>query len=113
MQMDKASIVGDAVLYIEDMQMQANKLKAEIADLEASLSGAERNKGSKENPKSTKSAKANNFISKTIIQVIHLLIRLIIENMFLRINVSRSTSMIKPHICTRKCFFVFLFCRWT
>lgn len=39
MQMDKASIIGDAVLYVEEMQMQAKKLKAEISDLEAPLDG--------------------------------------------------------------------------
>lgn len=32
--MDKASIVGDAVLYVQDLQMQAKKLRAEIAGLE-------------------------------------------------------------------------------
>ncbi|KAJ4725009.1 transcription factor FER-LIKE IRON DEFICIENCY-INDUCED TRANSCRIPTION FACTOR [Melia azedarach] len=40
--MDKASIVGDAVLYVQELQMKAKKLKAEIAGLEASLAGAER-----------------------------------------------------------------------
>ncbi|GAB4842934.1 hypothetical protein Ancab_012912 [Ancistrocladus abbreviatus] len=35
--MDKASIVGDAVLYIQELQAQAKKLKAEIAQLESSL----------------------------------------------------------------------------
>ncbi|KAJ4971539.1 hypothetical protein NE237_004638 [Protea cynaroides] len=35
--MDKASIVGDAVLYVQEMQMEAKKLKAEIAGLESSL----------------------------------------------------------------------------
>ncbi|KAL3849546.1 hypothetical protein ACJIZ3_011428 [Penstemon smallii] len=35
--LDKASIVGDAVLYVQDLQMQAKKLKAEIANLESSL----------------------------------------------------------------------------
>ncbi|KAG2308442.1 hypothetical protein Bca4012_082463 [Brassica carinata] len=35
--MDKASIVGDAVLYVQDLQSQAKKLKADIAGLEASL----------------------------------------------------------------------------
>lgn len=39
MQMDKASIVGDAVLYVQDLQMQAKKLKAEIAGLETTLTG--------------------------------------------------------------------------
>ncbi|KAK4408457.1 Transcription factor FER-LIKE IRON DEFICIENCY-INDUCED TRANSCRIPTION FACTOR [Sesamum angolense] len=35
--MDKASIVGDAVLYVQDLQMQAKKLKSEIAGLESSI----------------------------------------------------------------------------
>ncbi|KAL5726105.1 hypothetical protein ACHQM5_009175 [Ranunculus cassubicifolius] len=35
--MDKASIVGDAVSYVQELQMQAKKIKAEIAGLEASL----------------------------------------------------------------------------
>ncbi|KAJ7947886.1 FER-like iron deficiency-induced transcription factor [Quillaja saponaria] len=40
--MDKASIVGDAVLYVKDLQAQAKKLKAEIAGLEASVLGSEK-----------------------------------------------------------------------
>lgn len=40
--MDKASIVGDAVFYVQDLQMQAKKLKSEIADLEDSLAGPEK-----------------------------------------------------------------------
>ncbi|KAF3453968.1 hypothetical protein FNV43_RR04410 [Rhamnella rubrinervis] len=67
--MDKASIVGDAVVYLEDLQMQSKKLKAEIAELEASLSRAERHQGSKEKPRSTNAAKANHSVSKTIIQM--------------------------------------------
>ncbi|EOA27514.1 hypothetical protein CARUB_v10023654mg [Capsella rubella] len=35
--MDKASIVGDAVLYVQELQSQAKKLKSDIAGLEASL----------------------------------------------------------------------------
>ncbi|RVW54206.1 Transcription factor FER-like IRON DEFICIENCY-INDUCED TRANSCRIPTION FACTOR [Vitis vinifera] len=50
--MDKASIVGDAVLYVQQLQMQAKKLKAEIAGLESSLVlGAERYNGLVEIPK--------------------------------------------------------------
>lgn len=37
MQMDKASIIGDAIRYVRGLQMKANKLKAEIAGLESSL----------------------------------------------------------------------------
>ncbi|KAL5712037.1 hypothetical protein ACHQM5_014246 [Ranunculus cassubicifolius] len=49
--MDKASIVGDAVSYVQDLQMQAKKIKAEIAGLEASLSVPGQIIGSKENQK--------------------------------------------------------------
>lgn len=37
LQMDKASIVGDAVLYVQQLQMKAKKLKSEIAGLESSM----------------------------------------------------------------------------
>ncbi|GMJ10774.1 FER-like regulator of iron uptake, FER-LIKE IRON DEFICIENCY INDUCED TRANSCRIPTION FACTOR [Hibiscus trionum] len=40
--MDKASIIGDAVLYVQDLQMKARKLEAEIADLEASMAGSQK-----------------------------------------------------------------------
>lgn len=43
MQMDKASIVGDAVSYVQDMKKQANKLKSEIASLESSLNNGGEN----------------------------------------------------------------------
>ncbi|KAG8371255.1 hypothetical protein BUALT_Bualt13G0068600 [Buddleja alternifolia] len=43
--MDKASIVGDAVLYVQDLQMQAKKLKSEIAGLESSLAGGNKYQG--------------------------------------------------------------------
>ncbi|KAI3858291.1 hypothetical protein MKW92_045086 [Papaver armeniacum] len=36
--MDKASIVGDAVSYVQELQNQAKKLKTEIAELESSSS---------------------------------------------------------------------------
>lgn len=49
--MDKASIVGDAVLYVQEMQMKAKKLKAEIAALEASSARTEKHKGSIQKPK--------------------------------------------------------------
>ncbi|XP_052200638.1 transcription factor FER-LIKE IRON DEFICIENCY-INDUCED TRANSCRIPTION FACTOR-like [Diospyros lotus] len=44
--MDKASIVGDAVLHVQELQMQANKLRAEIAELESSLAGGGRHQQS-------------------------------------------------------------------
>ncbi|KAI3417283.1 uncharacterized protein J3R85_014553 [Psidium guajava] len=37
--MDKASIVGDAVLYLQELQAQAKQLKSEVASLEASWAG--------------------------------------------------------------------------
>ncbi|XP_065866389.1 transcription factor FER-LIKE IRON DEFICIENCY-INDUCED TRANSCRIPTION FACTOR [Euphorbia lathyris] len=40
--MDKASIIGDAVLYVQELQMQAKKLKSEILGLETSLVRSER-----------------------------------------------------------------------
>lgn len=40
--MDKASIVGDAVLYVQELQIQAKKLKAEIAGLEATLAAPQK-----------------------------------------------------------------------
>lgn len=44
--MDKASIVGDAVSYVQGLQGQARKLKAEVAGLEASLLASENYQGS-------------------------------------------------------------------
>ncbi|KAJ8750264.1 hypothetical protein K2173_014179 [Erythroxylum novogranatense] len=43
--MDKASIIGDAVFYVQDLQRQAKKLKNEISRLEASLADSERYRG--------------------------------------------------------------------
>uniref|UniRef100_A0A7N1A9W9 BHLH domain-containing protein n=1 Tax=Kalanchoe fedtschenkoi TaxID=63787 RepID=A0A7N1A9W9_KALFE len=37
--MDKASIVGDAVLYVQNLQVTAERLKLDIAELEASTAG--------------------------------------------------------------------------
>ncbi|KAL8153736.1 hypothetical protein V2J09_011496 [Rumex salicifolius] len=52
--MDKASIVGDAVLYVQDLQMQAKKLKVEITELESSMKDGNIGRGfvqdSKNNP---------------------------------------------------------------
>ncbi|KAH6814670.1 hypothetical protein C2S51_023688 [Perilla frutescens var. frutescens] len=42
--MDKASIVGDAVLYVQELQKQAKKLKSEIAGLESSFTRVDKNK---------------------------------------------------------------------
>ncbi|PON66467.1 Basic helix-loop-helix transcription factor [Parasponia andersonii] len=70
--MDKASIVGDAVLYVQDLQTQAKKIRAEIASLEASLEEAEKDQGSTENSKKIKVVKANDDSvakAKTITQI--------------------------------------------
>ncbi|CAI9104965.1 OLC1v1003770C1 [Oldenlandia corymbosa var. corymbosa] len=41
--MDKASIIGDAIRYVQDLQMKSNKLKAEVASLESSLNQTHQN----------------------------------------------------------------------
>ncbi|OVA19498.1 Myc-type [Macleaya cordata] len=53
--MDKASIIGDAVSYVQGLQMQAKKLKAEIAELESSTNiiGTGMVQNLVENPKKT------------------------------------------------------------
>ncbi|KNA24791.1 hypothetical protein SOVF_012370 [Spinacia oleracea] len=67
--MDKASIVGDAVLYVQDLQMQSKKLKSQIEGLESSLKAADRGQGFADNPK--KNASLDQFIPvcKIIMQV--------------------------------------------
>ncbi|XP_048425563.1 transcription factor FER-LIKE IRON DEFICIENCY-INDUCED TRANSCRIPTION FACTOR-like isoform X2 [Pyrus x bretschneideri] len=68
--MDKASIVGDSVLYVQDLQQQAKKLKAEIASLEASLAGADDREGHLEGlTKPNKDSNNDQFFSKGILQV--------------------------------------------
>lgn len=49
--MDKASIIGDAVSSVQELQMQARKIKAEIAGLEVSLSAARQFQSPVENQK--------------------------------------------------------------
>nr|XP_017228751.1 PREDICTED: transcription factor FER-LIKE IRON DEFICIENCY-INDUCED TRANSCRIPTION FACTOR-like [Daucus carota subsp. sativus] len=56
MQMDKASIVGDAALYVQDLQKQAKKLKAEVASLESSLTRTERQGGIHDNENKIRNA---------------------------------------------------------
>ncbi|GLT81729.1 hypothetical protein SLE2022_001640 [Rubroshorea leprosula] len=67
--MDKASIIGDAVLYVQDLQMQARKLKAEIAGLEASLAVSERYQESIDTPKNIQFAKNRQPVCKKIMQM--------------------------------------------
>ncbi|KAF4347078.1 hypothetical protein G4B88_018134 [Cannabis sativa] len=65
--MDKASIVGDAVLYVQDLQTQSKKLKAEIASLEASLEEVERYQTGSTTHKSNtniKDVKTNDSLAK-------------------------------------------------
>lgn len=71
--MDKASIVGDAVLYVQDLQSKAKKLKSEIAGLEASLVGSERYQGSMESPKKVQVVQNNYQVSKKIIMQVHII----------------------------------------
>jgi len=71
--MDKASIVGDAVLYVQELQSKAKQLKSEIAGLEASLVGSERYQGSIESPKKVQVLQNNYQVSKKIIMQVHII----------------------------------------
>lgn len=53
MKMDKALFVGDAVLYVQELQMKPKNLEAEIAGLGASSTSSENWKESIENTKNT------------------------------------------------------------
>ncbi|XVE79372.1 hypothetical protein DITRI_Ditri14bG0053200 [Diplodiscus trichospermus] len=66
--MDKASIIGDAVLYVQDLQILAKKLKAEIAGLEASLTGSGRYQEPIDNPVKIRVARNSLPICKKILQ---------------------------------------------
>lgn len=75
--MDKASIVRDAVVYVQELKMQAKKLKDEIIGLETSLLGPQKYQGAStcinNNPSQIHIVNANNItnqlIFKKIIQV--------------------------------------------
>jgi hypothetical protein len=67
--MDKASIIGDAVSYMCELQSQAKKLKAEVAGLETSLAMSKTYQGSIENNKKIQFNGNNGSICKKIIQV--------------------------------------------
>ncbi|EOY33688.1 Basic helix-loop-helix protein BHLH20, putative [Theobroma cacao] len=67
--MDKASIIGDAVRYVQDLQMQAKKLKAEIAGLEASLAGSERYQEPIDKPVKIQVARNSHPMCKKITQM--------------------------------------------
>ncbi|XP_062011289.1 transcription factor FER-LIKE IRON DEFICIENCY-INDUCED TRANSCRIPTION FACTOR-like [Rosa rugosa] len=69
--MDKASIVGDAVLYVQDLQKHAKKLEAEISCIEASIEGSGgKQAGSTQNPTKNKIVVDNYHLTPTgIIQI--------------------------------------------
>ncbi|GMP88775.1 hypothetical protein CsSME_00040632 [Camellia sinensis var. sinensis] len=68
--MDKASIVGDAVEYLQELQIQARKLRAEIAGLESSLTEGDRHQqGIVENRKNIQFISPNHTICKHIMQM--------------------------------------------
>ena len=68
--MDKASIIGDAVSYVHELQAQAKKLKAEVAGLEASSLVSENYyQGSLQNPMKVQFSNNSLPICKKIMQV--------------------------------------------
>ncbi|KAK7272183.1 hypothetical protein RJT34_28627 [Clitoria ternatea] len=67
--MDKASIIGDAVSYVHDLQAQAKKLKAEVAGLEASLLVSENYQGTTNNHKNVHGTHISHSIYKQIMQM--------------------------------------------
>ncbi|KAK7261295.1 hypothetical protein RIF29_27604 [Crotalaria pallida] len=67
--MDKASIIGDAVQYVHEIQAQAKKLKAEVAGLETSLLVSENCQGSIHNPMKAHPFHNSNPICKKIMQM--------------------------------------------
>ncbi|KAK9042115.1 hypothetical protein V6N11_017194 [Hibiscus sabdariffa] len=68
--MDKASIIGDDVLFVQDLQMKAKKLEGEIAGLEASVAGSKRyQEGLIGNPLQTRLAGKKHPMYKKILKV--------------------------------------------
>lgn len=67
--MDKASIIGDAVSYMQELQSQAKKLKAEVSGLEASLVASKSHQGSIENHNKIQFNDNTSSICKKIVQV--------------------------------------------
>ncbi|KAF6171539.1 hypothetical protein GIB67_018063 [Kingdonia uniflora] len=70
LQMDKASIIGDAVSYLQKLQTQVKKLKVEITGLESSLKGETvGQQGIDENPKKSQLGESEYLCSKKIVQM--------------------------------------------
>ncbi|XP_057456069.1 transcription factor FER-LIKE IRON DEFICIENCY-INDUCED TRANSCRIPTION FACTOR-like [Lotus japonicus] len=67
--MDKASIIGDAVSYVYDLQAQAKKLKTEVAGLEASLLVSQNYQATIESPMKVQSTDHSSSICKRITQM--------------------------------------------
>ncbi|CAL0332308.1 unnamed protein product [Lupinus luteus] len=67
--MDKASIIGDAVQYVHELQAQAKKLKVEVTALETSLLVSENYQGSIKNPLKFHAPHNMHPISKKIMQI--------------------------------------------
>ncbi|KAK7312608.1 hypothetical protein VNO77_36586 [Canavalia gladiata] len=67
--MDKASIIGDAVSYVHELQAQAKKLKAEVAGLETSILMSKNYQGSNENPIKVQFTNNSHSTSKKNIQM--------------------------------------------
>lgn len=78
--MDKASIVGDAVLYVQELQSQAKKLKSDIAGLEASLNTTGGYQEPALDAQKTQTFRGiNPLVSKKIIQVVILFLIILIH----------------------------------
>ncbi|KAI3942286.1 hypothetical protein MKW92_047878 [Papaver armeniacum] len=69
--MDKASIIGDAVSYVQDLQKNAKRLKTEIAELETLTNKVEKSKNLVENPKKNRTSVRNkeHHICKKIVKM--------------------------------------------
>lgn len=95
--MDKASIIGDAVLYVQNLQGQAKKLKAEIAEFEASLAA---NPGLHQQTTERNSKRIPVLVSKQLMQVrSYICITMTLMYFFVR-----SSSILSGISC--------LVCRW-
>ncbi|XP_054791702.1 transcription factor FER-LIKE IRON DEFICIENCY-INDUCED TRANSCRIPTION FACTOR-like [Prosopis cineraria] len=67
--MDKASIVGDAVAYVQELQEKAKKLKGEVKGLEASMLASENDQRSVKIPMKVQNNHINYPICKKIMQM--------------------------------------------